>query len=145
MTRTLDHRFLRGSTLSPGLGSSSAVIVCTWPRQSTGMDSWEAERGMNKLHLDTPTPAGEPTWRVEVLGWGLQLGRRLVPQATALTALPVQAVVALQSAIGDVDPEIDVATGSLHIYVIRSAKHDLSRTIETSAQPCLTRTASSGG
>ena len=106
-----------------------------------GMDDWEAERWVNKVHLDTDTPPTDDAWRPELLRLGLELARRLLPKATALTALPVQAMVSLQSSADDVDPEIDFATGSVHVYSIRSAKDDdLALGIERFAQPCLTVT-----
>jgi hypothetical protein len=105
-----------------------------------GMNDWEAERWVNKIHLDTATPPTDDRWRPELLATGLELARRLLSEATALTDLPVQAILGLQSSADDVDPEIDFATGSLHVYVIRSAADDLAASIEGSAQPCLTLT-----
>jgi hypothetical protein len=102
-----------------------------------GMDDWEAERWVNKIHLDTATPSTDDRWRAELLATGLELARRLLSEATALTDLPVQAILGLQSSADDVDPEIDFATGSLHVYVVRSADDDLTASIEGFAQPCL--------
>jgi hypothetical protein len=104
------------------------------------MSEWEAERWVNKVHLDTATPASDTTWRAEVVNMGLVLANRLLPQASTLVALPVQAILSLQSAATDVDPEIDFATGALHFYAIRSPSDDLSATIDNFAQPCLTLT-----
>jgi hypothetical protein len=105
------------------------------------MDDCEAERWVNKIHLDTATPATDDRWRAELLAAGLELARRLLLQAAALTALPVQALVALQSSTdGSIDPEIDFATGSLQVYSIRSTRDDLATGIEGSAQPCLALT-----
>src|SRR6266498_5853768 len=33
-----------------------------------GMDAWEAERWVNKIHLDTDASPTEATWRAELLG-----------------------------------------------------------------------------
>lgn len=107
---------------------------------AAGMDSWEAERWVNKIHLDTSTPPDDESWRPELLGVGLTLARRLLPRARQLTDLPVQAIVSLQSSKQDVDPDIDYATGAIHLYLIRAEHDDLAPGIEGNAQPCLTLT-----
>src|SRR5665213_2732918 len=104
------------------------------------MNDWEAERWVNKVHLHTATPSTDDRWRAELLATGLELARRLLSEATPLTDLPVQAILGLQSSADDVDPEIDFAAGSLHVYAVRSADDDLAASIEGFAQPCLTLT-----
>lgn len=113
-----------------------------WP--SDDMDDWEAERWINKIYLDTDTPADDPSWRAELLGQGLFVARSLLAEATKLTSLPVQAIIGLQSALGCADPEIDAACGSIHFYVIREPRDDASLRIEGFDQPVLTLTAQAG-
>ena len=105
-----------------------------------GFDDWAAERWVNKIHLDSAKPANGPDWRHELVGHGLDLARRLPARASALTSLPVQAVVALQSAECEVDQDVDFATGTLQVYLIRTARDDLTPAIEATAQPALTVT-----
>lgn len=84
-----------------------------------------------------------PGWRTELLWQGLAFARQLITEAGALTSLPVQAVISLQSAEGEADPEIDFATGAAHVYVIRSERDDASSTVERSTQPTRVMTGSS--
>jgi hypothetical protein len=95
---------------------------------------------VNKIHFDSTKSADDTRWRSELLGYGLQLARRLLAQASALTSLPVQAIVSLQSAEGEADPDIDFATGAVHISVIRSPADDSAPAIEANSQPTLTLT-----
>ena len=111
---------------------------------SDNMNDWESERWMNEIHLGTDTPADDPSWRAELLGQGLSVARSLLAEATKLTALPVQAIIGLQSALGCVDPEIDLACGSIHFYVIREPRDDASLRIEANDQPVLTLTEQAG-
>ena len=111
---------------------------------SDDLDDWQAERWMNELHLGTDTPADDPSWRVELLGQGLFVARPLLAEATKLTALPVQAIVGLQSAFGCADPDIDFACGWVNFYVIREPRDDASLGIEAFDQPVLTLTARAG-
>jgi hypothetical protein len=111
---------------------------------SDDLDDWEAERWTNEIHLSTDTPADDPSWRAELLGQGLFVARSLLAEATKLTALPVQAIIGLQSALGCADPEIDLACGSIHFYVIREPRDDASLRIEANDQPVLTLTEQAG-
>jgi hypothetical protein len=110
------------------------------PPQMEGADG-AAETWVNDVHLDTDTLASDPSWRVELLEQGLCLAHSLLPEATRLRALPVQALISLQSALGHADPEIDFACGTVNFYAIREPHDDLSHDIEGFAQPVLTLTA----
>lgn len=133
------------SLLRVGLVRSGERLYLARPETITPppdhLDDFEAERWMNKIHLDTQTPPSDPSWRVELLRQGLAVARRLLPQAIALTQLPVQVVVSLQSAPDGIDPEIDFATGGVHLALLRSAHDDLASHIGNLAQPVLAVTA----
>jgi hypothetical protein len=111
------------------------------PGPPDARDDWEAERWVNEVHLSTDTPAADPSWRAELLEQGLCLAGTLLAEATKLTVLPVQAIIGLQSALGREDPEIDFACGSVHFYVIREPRVDVSQELEAYVQPVLTLTA----
>lgn len=133
------------SLLRVGLVRSGERLYLARPETITPppdhLDDFEAERWMNKIHLDTHTPPSDPSWRVELLRQGLAVARRLLPQAIALTQLPVQVVVSLQSAPDRSDPDIDFATGAVHLALVRSAHDDLASHIGNFAQPILAATA----
>lgn len=110
----------------------------------TSFDDWDAERWTNKIHLDTPRPVGDSRWRGELLRNGLELAQRLLATALelpTLPTLPVQAVISLQSAEGDIDSEVDLAAGALHLYLVRAPDEDLSLTVHKFAQPVAVLTA----
>jgi hypothetical protein len=89
------------------------------PAEPDTEDDWQAEREVNEVYLETETPTDDPRWRAELLEQGLCLARSLLPEATKLTVLPVQAVIALQSALGKADPDMNFACGFVHFCVIR--------------------------
>jgi len=104
-------------------------------------DGFDAEGWVNKLFLDTGTPPSVPSWRVELLRNGLAVAKRLMSEAVALTQLPVQIVIGLQSGPDNIDPECDFATGALHLRLVRCAQDDLAIGVGGFAQPVLILTA----
>ncbi|MCV2392968.1 hypothetical protein OEB99_01480 [Actinotalea sp. M2MS4P-6] len=128
-----------------GLVCSGGRLYLARPEHKTPppghLDAFESELWMNKVHLDTRTPASDPSWRIELLRHGLTVARRLLPQATTLTQLPVQIVISLQSAPDALDPETDFATGAVHLALIRSAHDDFATGIADFEQPVLAMTA----
>lgn len=128
-----------------GLVRSGGRLYFARPEHKTPppspLDDFESERWVNTIHLDTQTPASDPSWRIELLRHGLTVARRLLPQAITLTRLPVQIVVSLQSAPDGVDPEIDFATGAVHLALIRAAREDFAARIEDAQQPVMAMTA----
>lgn len=128
-----------------GFVRSGERLYLARPRTKTpppvSFDDFDAEGWVNKLRLDTETPHSDPSWRVELLQHGLTLAKRLMPQAVALTQLPVQIVISLQSDLDHVDSECDVATGALHLRLVRSAQDDQAAGVGGFAQPVLILTA----
>ncbi len=122
-----------------GLVSAGTRIYLASPENKRApllrFDEYEAERWVNKIHLGSDKPPDDPSWRVELLGFGLKLARRLLAHADGLTTLPVQVTVSLQSAEGSADPDIDFATGALHLYLVRSTRDDAGQVVEDYAQP----------
>jgi hypothetical protein len=104
-------------------------------------DDFDAEGWVNKLHLDTETPPSDPTWRAELLRQGLAVTKRLMPKAVALTELPVQIVISVQSGPDSIDPDCDFATGALHLRLVRCAQDDMAVRVGGFAQPVLILTA----
>lgn len=131
-----------------GLVRSGGRLYLARPEHNTPpprhLDDFESELWMNKFHLDTETPASDPSWRIELLRHGLTVARRLLPQAIVLTPLPVQIVIFLQSAPDAIDPEIDFATGAVYLILIRSADDDFAARVEDFGQPVLAMTAAAG-
>lgn len=131
---------LRGGLVRSGERLYLARPECTTPPPAH-FDDFECERWVNKIHLDTETPASDPSWRAELLIQGLAAAKRLLPQAIALTEMPVQISINLQSAPDAIDPEIDFATGALFLNLVRSAPDDFAPQIEGFGQPVLILTA----
>ena len=59
-----------------------------------------------------------------------------------MTELPMQVTISLQSAEGEADPDIDFATGALHVYVVREARDDAAADLNQHGQPILVMTTS---
>lgn len=105
-------------------------------------DDWSAERWVNNIALDSNLEPSDPAWRPQLVAWGLVIVGGLLPQAAALCSdgRAMQAAISLQSAAGRAEPDLDFATGALHIYSVRSPADDLSIGLEQDDQPCMTIT-----
>jgi len=132
-------------TVRAGLLRSGERLYLARPEHSSPppakFDDFDAEGWVNKLHLDTETPPSDPTWRVELLRQGLAVAKRLMPKAAALTELPVQIVISLQSGPDNIDPECDFAAGALYLRLVRCAQDDQAVGLDRGIQPVLVLTA----
>jgi hypothetical protein len=135
-----------GDIVRGGFVRSGERLFLARPRTKTPppvkFDAFDAEGWVNKLFLDTGTPPFVLSWRAELLRNGLAVAKRLMPKAVALTELPVQIVISLQSGPDNVDPERDFATGALHLRLVRCAQDDLAVGLNEDNQPVLVLTAS---
>lgn len=91
-------------------------------------DTWGAERFVNKVSLHSSREATDPARRAELGEQGISLALALLRLAGPHSdGRAMQATVSLQSASAAMaDPEIDFATGAVHIYVLREP-HDYVR------------------
>jgi hypothetical protein len=106
-------------------------------------DRWERERWSNKIHLDSDRDPSDPLWRPELVARGLALGQALLDRIDGLSVATVHAVISLQSAPGEADPDLDLATGALHLYQVRGPDEDLSAL--SYAQPVLVMSRTPAG
>ncbi|WP_142159520.1 hypothetical protein [Cellulomonas sp. SLBN-39] len=138
LPRALEER------IRAGLVRSGGRLRLVRPEHSTPppghLDDLGAELWVNKLHLDTETPASDPAWRAELLRHGLTVARRLLPQAVTLSSLPARVLISLQSAPGTIDPTSDFATGAVHLFLVRSAHEDVAAWVEDVEEPVLALT-----
>ena len=79
------------------------------------------ERWVNKIPLGSPFHQVERAWRPQLLGWGLEIARRLLAQAAELCGdARVQTYLWLQpDAAG-----FQSATGAIYIYRVRELSDD---------------------
>lgn len=112
-------------------------------RAAAGMDRCAAERWVNDVHLESDLPASAPAWRADVLCQAVVFVREVLPGFAALASGTAQAVVGLQSAPGQEDPDIDFPVGSVHIYQLGNPDDDARTGIESCAQPLLVVTCPS--
>ena len=63
------------------------------------------------------------------------MAETLVEQAAGQTELTVQATVSLQSAPGSEDSGANVATGTVHLYSVRTAADDAADVVHQFEQP----------
>ena len=106
------------------------------------MDDWSAERWVNDVAIDSALHAAIAGWRTQILGYGLTLAVSLLTAVDALHGSPrAQVSISLQSAQGRADPDIDFATGALHLYGLRAPADDARSGLEDFAQPVAILTA----
>ena len=115
-----------------------------WPlRAATAeqMHRWAAERWVNDTHLRIPPAASNASWRAQLLGWGLVVSLSLLSDAGQRRCpFDLQAIVSLQSAPGDTDPNNPFELGALNLYSVQQAADDLSTGIEDFEEPVVTLT-----
>jgi len=81
----------------------------------------------NEIGLDSTLKPSDPAWRLQLLSWGIELAQMLLEQAIPLCGEQrVQALLNLQSPLGQADPEFDFACGSLFFYSVRDVVDDYS-------------------
>jgi len=134
-----------GDIVRAGFIRSGERLFLARPTTTTpppvSFDGFDAEGWVNKLLLATETAPFVLSWRAELLRDGLAVAKRLMPKAVALTELPVQILISLQSGLDHIDPECDFATGALHLRLVRCAQDDLAIAVDEFAQPVLVLTA----
>jgi hypothetical protein len=85
----------------------------------------DIEWDLNEIMLDGPRDPSDPSWRPQLLGWGLHIARALLTQAVELCGdSRAQALICLQSTAGPEDPEHDSGIGSLFFYRVRDRAID---------------------
>jgi len=112
-------------------------------RQATavGMDQWTAERWVNDIHIESFWPSSDPAWSTDVLAQAQLFVSGILPSFAALAQRPVQAIAGLQSAPGNVDPDIGYPVGSVHLYQLARPEDDARTATEAFAQPVLVVTS----
>jgi hypothetical protein len=108
------------------------------------MDRWTAERWVNDTHLRIPPASSSTSGRAQLLGWGVVVSLSLLNDAGQRHCpFDLQAIVSLQPASGESDPENPFELGAMNLYTVQAAGDDLSTDIETFQEPVVTLTVRS--
>lgn len=108
------------------------------------MDRWTAERWVNDTHLRLPPASSGTSGRAQLLGWGVVVSLSLLNDAGQRHCpFDLQAIVSLQSASDETDPEHPFELGAMNLYTVQAAGDDLSTDIETFQEPVVTLTVRS--
>jgi hypothetical protein len=109
------------------------------------MDRWTAERWVNDIHLRIPPASSSGSGRAQLLGWGVVVSLSLLDDAERRHCpFDLQAIVSLQFASGQPDPENPFELGAMNLYTVQAASDDLSTDIEAFQEPVVTLTVRSG-
>lgn len=105
------------------------------------MDRWPAERWVNDMPLRTAPASTDETWRSQLLGWGVVAALSLLGDAAERRCrFDLQAIVSLQSAVGQPDSENPFALGALNLHSVQRPDDDLATDVERFQEPAATLT-----
>lgn len=81
---------------------------------------WVEEFGENEIYIDSGMDFRDRTWRYAVLNTALDVVKRLLPEAAAISTWPVQAIVYINSSISTIDDDGTEATvGGVKFILLR--------------------------